>query len=208
MRHIFQTSFEAAPDAIVILNHMNAPYLVNPRCTQVDDDDNETAGTENAANDSSDEEDEDDDWIHHPVDDHNNSGTDEEEDEDEDVVAFETPAASSIPTKQTMLRTSLGDHWCKFLDFWLQCAGEQQQQHKHPRTAFASSSALRLISLSIQNDECASSGEGAVVGGKCSIRSTNGDVADIQGYLQVMQPMIMGLNNLISELNMNDPTKV
>jgi hypothetical protein len=247
VRRIFQTSFEAAPDANVILNHMNVPYLTNPRCTSRcdeddDHDDDETARTENAANESSssDEEDDDeDDWIHHPVDDNENCAADE----DDDVVAYlETPvAASSIPSSKTTTASTmlppvsspleeLGEHlvheWCKFVGFWGQCAGEyqfqqqlfQQQQCKHPRTAFASSPALRMSSLSIQDnddddDELDDSCEGRVVaGGKCSTSSSrsskNRDVADIHGYVQVMHPMIRGLDKLIAALNMNDPTKV
>jgi hypothetical protein len=237
VRRIFQTSFEAAPDASVILKHMNAPYQVHPRCsTRGDDDDDDTTRTENAGDEScsSSDEDEDDegDWIHHSVDDNDNSADDEKDDA---VAYLETPVAgassiltSKTTTAATMLHTSspleeLGEHlereWCKFLGFWGQCAGEflfqqqlfQQQQCKHPRTAFASSPALRMSSLSIRasDDEYDDSCEGRVVaGGKCGRCGKNKEVADIQGFVQVMHPMIQGLDNLISELNMNDPTKV
>jgi len=145
-KRIFQSSFEAAPDANTILKHMRPPSDVCPI-------DNRGA------------------WIHL-----------------ERQYAHPIPNGRKVDFPKNPIY-HVASHLTKLQSLFAQCAGFDGK-------ARASMNALASVkSLSYMESSR-------------SKQVKEAPKTDILQYLHFMQPFLQGLDNLVSELNINDPTKV
>jgi hypothetical protein len=208
VKAIFQNSFEAAPEPEVVFHFMSLPSL--------SDNDDLTVPS------SVDEEDECGSWVQFPVDaeplphhhedwhkelednpseqfgnhDPTEPSSDEEDDEFDTWVQF--PVDTEPLTYHEIWTEELdknpleqfGDHLLLELDkmgrFWDQCRGVNMTQHPS-RNVFHVGS-MNTAPMSTQ------------------AAKTSQD--DIPSYMNILQPFLLGLDSLIDEMGIKDPTKV
>jgi hypothetical protein len=208
VKAIFQNSFEAAPEPEAVFHFMSLPSL--------SDNDDTTVPS------SVEEEDECGSWVQFPVDteplpdhhedwnnelednpheqfgnhDRSEPSSDEEDDEFDSWVKF--PVDTEPLTYHEIWTEELeknpleqfGDHLLSELDkmgrFWDQCRGVNMTQHPSRNVFFVGS--MNSTPISPQ------------------AAKTSQD--DIPSYMKVLQPFLLGLDGLIDEMDIKDPTKV
>jgi hypothetical protein len=207
VRAIFQNSFEAAPEPEVVFHFMSLPSL------KYGDDLTEPSSGE--------EEDECDSWVQFPLDaeplahhedcndelgknpleqfgnhDLSEPSSDEEDDEFDSWVQFPVntePLTHHEDWSDGLEKNpleQLGNHfvseWDKIGRFWDQCRGTNMTHHPSRNAMFVGSMDKTPISTQASK--------------------TSQD--DIPSYMNILQPFLLGLDGLIDEMDINDPTKV
>jgi hypothetical protein len=208
VKAIFQNSFEAAPDPEVVFHFMSLPSL--------SDNDDLTVPS------SVEEEDECGSWVQCPVDteplpphhkdwnaklednpheqfgDHNPAepSSDEKYDEFDSWVQFPVDTEPLIYREiwtEDLEKNPLeqfGDHLLSELDkmgrFWDQCRGVNMTQHPSRNVFHVGSMHTTPIST----------------------EAAKASQDDIPSYMNILQPFLLGLDGLIEEMDINDPTKV
>jgi hypothetical protein len=205
VKAIFQNSFEAAPEPEVVFHFMSLPSL--------SDNDDLTVPS------SVEEEDDCSSWVQFPVDteplphyhedwnkeleensheqfgnhDPTEPSSDEEEDDEFDSwvqfpVDTEPLIYHEIWTEELDLNPleQFGDHLLSELDkmgrFWDQCRGVNMTQHPSRNVFHVTTPISTQAAKTSQND--------------------------IPSYMNILQPFLLGLDALIDEMGINDPTKV
>ena len=158
---MFQNSFDAAPPASVILQHMNLPKLLH-------------AGQGDELTVDADEDDEDEDmWIQLPV----------------DQPSYRSLAVAPRPAPEHPFLDFIGNMVKEHVMKIGACIG--MEGHAHPSLNVLSPPRSSTASLA------------ALASG-----SDNGSDKDIAAYLFALRPFLHGLDNLMQELDMNDPSRV
>lgn len=174
-RQVFQATFDVAPHADVVTEHMNAWIPNDENSTQA-----ESVDAESLNEDGHEQEDT---WIHLDL-----ETTEHESTKDFDLEAHRLADSPERPKSQNPLER-FGNHlqveWNRMIS---QCAGATEQQPP------ALNNSLHQHAITDQPLR----------------RQGSFKVADRQlcSFVDFMQPLLDDLENMMEELNMNDPSKV
>jgi hypothetical protein len=197
VRNIFQSSFEAAPDADSILRFMELPSLDGGTVSE----DQEWSDLDEDSDQSRNDNEEDDGWVQLPV---------EEPKDDSQPFSCSTaePSRSAVdrplrgarlqpsaefPTPLDHVGSFVEEHWSKLQKLVGQCVGFQADGDPYRNVMEATG----VVGSSFDPSGDSSKDENL---------HTVANV--IPSFLAVLQPLLTQLDKLIDELNMNDPTKI
>lgn len=219
VRQLFQRTFDAAPDADAIIQYMNVPYAYNDNTPDYHGE--QTSSSKQGINNSVGH---DDSWVHLPLDtfDHRNdqSGsfvhTSKAIGKNQELMPSNHPSPNPIEK----LGIHISREWSKFQRFLSQCNGESNYQNHYrqlelttgSQPAFVNLSTMSPSSVTIVPKEQENHSTSSVPPRK-SARDQHATKQKMDGsddiplYIGIAQPFLDGLDNLIVELNMKDPTK-
>lgn len=192
VKQIFQSSFEAAPDAQTILQYMNLPASLSTD-TETVAEDHEWSDIEEDGDAGGPVSEDDDAWVQLPVDETDEASPQAERDASTEVTGeaatYLPPAEMSNPLES--IGGLLEEHMAKLQKFVGQCIGVQVDSNPHRNVMEA-----QVGGLFVNEQVCA----------KNEAMHTVSNV--IPTYLAVLQPVLETLDRMLHELNMNDPTKI
>jgi hypothetical protein len=203
VRNIFQSSFEAAPDADTILRFMELPNLDAITVAE----DQEWSDLYEGADDARKENDEDDGWVQLPVEDpkddsllYSNSALEQSyKIRDRSFPGAQLAPSAQLPTPLDHVGRFVEEQRSKLQRLMGQCVGFQADGNPNRNvmeaTGVVGSSSFAMRSSDPRGDDS-----------KDQNLHTVANV--IPSYLAVLQPLLAKLERLIDEFNMNDPTKI
>jgi Glycolipid transfer protein (GLTP) len=195
VKQIFQSSFEAAPDAQTILQYMNIPASLSSDTETTIAEDHEWSDIEEDDGDAGIALQGDDDaWVQLPVDETVDATPSARRGAS---IGNQREAATYMPAAETSnpfetIGGLLEEHMNKLQKFVGQCVGAQVDSNPHRNVMEAQVGP----SLMLEQQACASN----------EAMHTVSNV--IPTYLVVLQPLLDALDQMLHELNMNDPTKI